>query len=290
MKGFQMTIRIIRLFVITFILYSSPIGQTLSVDLDTAAGIQNTFISREPVVTLPVAIRISGCSSISSYEFKVAFDTAKFSFVGAQQDFGITGEQNILVKNGSAIIGISRPQINPAAQDTIEFGFAITGSSSTSLVSGDGLAGVLYLKSKLKIGDSTTISISNGALSDFDLNSTPFTSYKTGKFKLLPVTSLFDSPSEISSFCSDPTLKIALIVRNQTITFNVPAKINENKNRILMQIFSVNGRLVTQSILSELKETTVYKGFDTVIPENSGKFIICLNTGANTFSQMVTIP
>jgi hypothetical protein len=290
MKGFQMTIRIIRLFVITFIFYSSPIGQTLSVDLDTAAGIQNTFVSREPGVTLPVAIRISGCISISSYEFKVAFDTAKFSFVGAQQDFGITGEQNILVKNGSAIIGISRPQINPAALDTIEFGFAITGSSSTSLVSGDGLAGVLYLKSKLKIGDSTTISISNGTLSDFDLNSVPFTSYKSGKFKYLPITAIFDRPSVGSSYCSGPTEKISLTVRNQTITFIIPAKTTEMKNRMLFQIFSINGRLITQSMLTELKDNTVYNGFDTVIPDHSGKLIFCMKTGADTFSQMVTFP
>jgi hypothetical protein len=285
-----MQIRIFSIFSVILISYAANFAQTISIDLDSSSGIQSTFTSKDTVLTIGVAIRLTGINQISSYQFKVAFDTSRFSFVGTQQDFGITGEKNILTKNSGSIIGIAQLQLNPPASDTVEFSYSITGSNISTLVSGDGLAGVLYLKSKIHLGDSSAISVSNGMLADFDLNQTPISAYNKGMYSVLPVTwniierkpDFITNPEQLSS--------VTLSIQNNVIQFNLPNSIVSKNKMLSVTFYTLNGKYLTgYKMISNNNNIYTTSENNNSVFNQSGRYLCCLKTNSRNYSQIVTI-
>jgi len=159
-------------------------GQSMAVDMDTASGIQEALTVHDTAQTVIVTLQATSVTELFSYQCKVNFDTSQFSFIAAEQDFGALGEKNILAKDGGAVIGICQLQANPPASDTVEFSGTITGTDASKSVSGDGIIGVLYLKSKAGFNDSTTISITQGFLAEFEESMVEVTNYSEGTFKI----------------------------------------------------------------------------------------------------------
>ena len=85
----------------------------MHIDLSDEDGIQDEIQIEDSSGIVAVSLRIESAEELYSYQCKVAFDTAYFTFKGAEQDFGIGGEENILLKNGGSCIGIFQRQQNP---------------------------------------------------------------------------------------------------------------------------------------------------------------------------------
>jgi hypothetical protein len=266
-------------------------AQSLLIDMDTASGVQNVLASRDTGNTVPVSIRVSGINTVSSYQFKVSFDTTRFLYVAAQQDFGITGEKNILTKNGGSIIGIAQLQINPPASDTVEFSYSITGNNSATLVSGEGLAGVLYLKSKLTTGGSSVVSVSNGVLSDFDLSVLPISLYDKGIYKIMPSTAIAADKQSLSYNKSTVNEIITLGWNNTLVTFNIPSISLYDSRELTFRLYSLNGKLLANHhIISNGQHLYRLGANDDIgIGNYTGRFLCSVVIGNNRFSRTITV-
>jgi hypothetical protein len=176
------------LCLIPVLLTSAMAVQTLSVDMDTAAGIQATATSGDTGQLLTVQVRLSGAESMFSYQYKLAFDTARLVFVNAELDFGFSGERNILCRNGGMTLPVCQLQQNPPAADTIEISGTIIGSDAAKCVSGDGLAGVIRFRSKTQYNDSCRITVCRGYTANFSGDLMSIDNYAAGVYRVFPVT------------------------------------------------------------------------------------------------------
>lgn len=282
--------RIITIFTAICICCTTNFAQTISIDLDSAAGIQSTLTSRDTAATIGIAIRFTDINQISSYQFKVSFDTTRFTFVGAQQDFGMTGEKNILTKNSGSIIGIAQLQINPPAKDTVEFSYSVTGNNASSLVSGDGLAGVLYLKSKIPLGDSSSITVSNCILADFDLNQTAVSHYNKGTYAVLPVTRSVRQHKHDLITSSGQLSPVTLSILNNFITFDLPHSALSSNEMVTITFYTLNGKYLTEfDLLTGKNNFYTCSGSNNPKFNQPGRYLCCLKTGSRNYSQAVTI-
>lgn len=220
-------------------------AQSISVDMDTASGIQPTVATEDTGQTLVIPIRINDADHLFSYQFKIAFDTGSFTFLGAQQDFGITGEKNILTKNGGTTIGIFQVQVNPPADDTVEFSCSLTGTDDTKSVSGDGLIGVLYLKSRLNPGDSAAVAVSQGFLAPYGGTLTPVATYAGGMYRvLLPVTvNRSANRRTVSPSTASAAYLINILIGTTEVHFDLPAALFDQDGALSITLFSLDGRL-----------------------------------------------
>lgn len=156
------------LFTLLFSFYISA-QTSISVDVNPAvAGIQSLIESATPNETFAVDIIGSGFDSLFSYQLKFSFDTSKFTFLGVDKDYGFTGTRNFLTLNGGSIQGICQQQVNPPCDSIIEIAYTIVGNSSSHAVSGEGLLGVIWLQSKLSLGESSELSLHNGAFASLN--------------------------------------------------------------------------------------------------------------------------
>ncbi len=271
-----------------FLIFTANFAQSISIDLDNEVGIQNTFTSRDTGATIAIAIRFTGVNQISSYQFKVSFDTSRFTFIGAQQDFGITGEKNILTKNSGSIIGIAQLQLNPPAKDTVEFSYSITGNNASSLVSGDGLAGVLYLKSKIPLGDSSSIMVSNGILADFELNQTTVNVYHKGTYSVLPVTWNIKQNHD-NKYISETMSSVFLSIQNNFIRFEIPYSIVKSSKMVSFVLYTINGKFLTEyTTVSANNDFYTIHGNDNKLFNQNGYYLCCLKIGGRSYSQIVS--
>lgn len=281
--------RIVTIFTAICICCTTNFSQTISIDLDSGAGIQSTLTSRNTAATIGIAIRFTDINQISSYQFKVSFDTTRFTFVGAQQDFGITGEKNILTKNGGSIIGIAQLQINPSAKDTVEFSYSVTGNNASFVVSGDGLAGVLYLKSKISLGDSSSITVSNCILADFNLNQTAVSHYNKGTYAVLPVTGNIRQPHDLM-ISSGQLSPVTLSILNNFITFVLPHSALSSNEMVTVTFYTLNGKYLAEfDLLTGKSNFYTCSGSNNPKFNQSGRYLCCLKTGGGNYSQTVTI-
>jgi hypothetical protein len=283
-----MLYRVITFFTTIFIVCGANFAQSLSIDLDTTSGIQSTFTSRDTSTSINVAIRFTGVSKISSYQFKVSFDTTRFTFIGAQQDFGISGEKNILTKNSGSIIGIAQLQLNPPAKDTVEFSYSITGNNQSLLISGDGLAGVLSLKSKVPLGDSSSITVSNCILADFDLNQTQVNTYCKGTYWVMPVTK---SAKEkyVNSNTPEPLTTVSLTIQSSNILFDIPSSDVNNSKTFLYTFYTLNGKYLTEyNITNANSNYNTISGSDNMLFNQPGRYICSLKIGSRNYSQIIS--
>jgi hypothetical protein len=255
--------------------------------MDTTNGVQDIYIAKDTTQTVTVALWMSGADALFSYQFKVAFDTAKFSFIDAQPDFGITGKRNLLTKNSGTIIGIYQLQTNPAATDTVEFSCSITGTNGAKSVTGDGLIGVLYLKSKINSGDSSIITVVQGYHAAFGGDLIPIASYKSGNYKSFPIVDIKTKPSVIDKY-----KKIVLRVRNGYVAFSIPDALLYQNNELTMRIFSLNGKLLVNKHIpvglcgvEQIHQQTIGTTFD-----QTGTFLYSLEIGDTRFARTVTLP
>ncbi|HEX2957217.1 MAG TPA: hypothetical protein VHO70_10310 [Chitinispirillaceae bacterium] len=285
-----MQIRVVLLLTAILSLYTANYAQSLLVDLDTLPGIQNTFTTKDTAATVGVAIRLTGVTQISGYEFKVSFDTTKFTFVGAQQDFGMTGEKNILTKNSGSIIGIAQLQSNPPAKDTVEFSYSITSYNSSTLVTGDGLAGVLYLKSRLPLGDSSAISVSNCILTDFDLNPTPVNVYNKGTYLVLPVTWSIRQHKYNFTASSGQFSTVTFSILNSLIKFDLPHSALSNNEIFTVAFYTLSGKYLAEyKMIANKNNFYSFNENNNSIFNQSGRYLCSLNAGSKKYSQVVTI-
>jgi hypothetical protein len=280
--------RIITFFITVLMVYVANFAQSLSIDLDTTSGIQSTFTSRDTSASINVAIRLTSVSKISSYQFKVSFDTTRFTFMGAQQDFGISGEKNILTKNGGSIIGIAQLQLNPPAKDTVEFSYSITGNNQSLLISGDGLAGVLSLKSKVPLGDSSSITVSHCTLADFDLNETQVNTYCKGTYSVMPVTRSIKGGYANSS-SSEPLTTVSLSIQSCKILFDIPSSDVNNIKMFLYTFYTLNGKYLTEfNITNANSNHNTISRNDNMLFSQPGRYICNLKIGSRIYSQSIS--
>lgn len=258
-------------------------AQTLFVDMDTAAGVQNKYITKDTAKTIAIAIRLTGAEAMFSYQFKVAFDTSCFSFVAAQENFGIKGESNILTKNGGGIIGICQFQTNPPAPDTIEYSYSITGTKSEKSVTGEGLAGVLYLKSKIRPGDSSSITIMQGYSASFGGDLIPIASYKGGMCKISPIVRIGYRKDIDKNYGTGK--KIVLGNKGAYVTFAIPDALLQNNKEFRLRIFSLGGKLLAAHKIPVQNS----KMYDTFLNQ-TGTFVYSLEIGNTSFTRTVTKP
>jgi len=176
------------LFLALFTGYAA--AQTIAVDMDTASGIQATASSRDTAQLLTMQVRIIGAVNLFSYQYKIAFDDTKLSYISAQLDGGPLGEKNVLTRNGGVTLGLCQLQLNPPASDTIEISGTITGTDPALSVSGDGLIGVIYFKSKTAFNDSSAISASNGFTALYSGDMSAIQTYTAGNYRVLPSVAL----------------------------------------------------------------------------------------------------
>jgi hypothetical protein len=280
--------RAITVFVTIFLAYTTNFAQTVSIDLDNEAGIQSKVTSRDTSATIAIAIRLTGVNQISSYQFKVSFDTTKFTFIGAQQDFGTINEKNILVKNGGSIIGIAQLQLNPPAKDTVEFSFTITGTTPSTLVSGDGLAGVLYLKSKVPMGDSTAVTVSNCILADFELNQTTVNVYNKGTYSVLPVTrNLRGKHNNIS--ISEPVSSVSLSILNRNVQFDIPSPVAAGCKMVSFTLYTIDGKFLTAYQTAATTNNVYIFGIEgKKLVNQFGNYLCCLKMGSRSYTQILS--
>lgn len=241
---------------ITLLFYATmSSSQSFIVDMDTASGIQGSLQTKDTAQTLIVTLRAATVSNLFSYQCKVSFDTSKFSFIGAEQDFGVLGEKNILTKNGGNIIGIYQLQTNPPALDTVEFSGTIQGTDATPSVSGDGIIGVLYLKTKLSVNDSSSISISQGFYAEFEGTMEEITSYTAGTYKIIPSVSITTSNDEKKLGYNVPSISILSVTtayqvievtfQSSTARFSVSTNTLSTDNKIHLTLYTLDGKFIT---------------------------------------------
>lgn len=276
------------------LLYSMCIqAQTITADMDTTTGVQNIHTTKDTAQIVTIALRVSGADAMFSYQFKVTFDTARFSFIAAQQDFGVSGEKNVLKNNGGSVIGICQMQANPAAPDTIEFSFSITGTDAAKSVNGGGLVGVLYLKSKIVPGDSSSIAIVQGYSASLGGDLIPMTSYKGGTYKILPKVGIGHRRFADKRYSADSFGKIAFGIRNAYVTFAIPEVLLNNNTEFTLRVFSLNGKLVAAHHLpvrnSKLEQFFLQKTGGTFYRQ-AGTYLYSLEIGDARFIQTITIP
>ncbi|MBN1576825.1 MAG: hypothetical protein JW913_09750 [Chitinispirillaceae bacterium] len=282
-----MTEKAVTFFLCVFLLAAHSRAQTMVVDMDTASGIQSAISTQDTAkTTLIVPLRITGADNLFSYQFKVAFDTSRFSFVGAQEDFGMLGEKNILAKNGGALIGIYQLQANPRALDTVEFSCTIQGEDAAKSVSGDGLIGVLYLQSKMRSEDSAQITISQGLTVRFDGAPEPVSSYTPGTYSISFVG--VRPPAGAPSF-----RQREVIVNYQTSRayFSVPHSGFPSSQAMSIFIHSLNGRLIAERRITldgagDHRISIAAPGIETP----SGAFVCTLRLGSVRLSKTIGVP
>ena len=280
-----MTEKAVTLFLCIFFLAVTPRAQTMVVDMDTASDIQDSFSTQDTVGTVVIPLRITDADNLFSYQFKVAFDTGRFTFVGAQQDFGMLGEKNILAKNGGTLIGIFELQVNPPASDTVEFSCTITGSDKSKSVSGDGLIGVLYLQSKMHSDDSTEITISQGFLAEFGGSLEPVSSYTQGMFITKPFMHVRHSTrSPLRG------RRIVVDCRTSSVNFFIPRNYCAFGGAISITLHSLDGRLILQRSFLLEADGDRFTIPTPAITTLSGTFICTLRLGGLHLSQTIGFP
>ncbi len=265
-------------------------AQTISVDMDTTPGLQNVKITKDTAETVAVAFRISGVNAMFSFQFKAGFDTTRFSFLAAFQDFGPAGEKNILTLNGGSIIGIGQLQVNPAASDTVEFSYSITGTDEAKSVNGEGLIGVLYLKSKLSPGDTSSITVGNGYVASFGGDLLPLTSYNAGKFIILPRVGIENRKGEGKNIHSYD--KLILRIKNSQVQFAIPEILFRADNDFLVRIFALDGRLMTSFRLpvnKNIKNYDINQKTDNTF-NNAGTYLFSVEAGGSRFTKTIILP
>lgn len=137
------------------------LAQKISVNMQPEADEIESILTKEAEgETIIVEFIGSELSAVSGYQFKVSFDSSKFDFLGGDEDYGLSGEKNILKSNGGSLTGIFQVQNNPECDTILDVAYTINGEDDLS-VSGDGLLGVAQFKSKVADGDSGTISVSD---------------------------------------------------------------------------------------------------------------------------------
>jgi hypothetical protein len=216
--------------------------------MDTATGIQPTLSVEDTGQTLIIPLRITDADNLFSYQFKVAFDTGCFTFVAAEQDFGTTGEKNILTANGGSIISICQLQANPPATDTVEFSCSITGTDESMSVSGDGLVGVLYLKSKLDAGDTTTITVCDGLLAGYDQQLVSVEEYEEGTYMIPPppvAAAAIAQPGR-----TDNRETFSLSINSNKVHFAVPSSLFNAEKIMRITIHTLDGRLRASRLIT----------------------------------------
>ena len=286
----QKTIRLLLISLIFFTVSST--AQQLLIDMDTASGVQETIAVDEEGGILTLAIRIEGAENLFSYQFKVVFDTGSFSFIDAQQDFGLNGEQNILTTNGGSIISINQLQTNPPVEGTVDFSGSITGSDSSRSAAGDGLAGVLYLESKLQPGDTAVIEVVEGF-------------YVSSGSDLIPcpvhVPGMAIRTEELHIDFSDRTIayrgiltsgEIALVFPSSVVHVALPAGLSNDITTMTVSLFYLDGKIRNSWRFdpgTALRRIQV-PGSTKRRHGTAGILLCTVSTGSARCSRMVRIP
>lgn len=236
--------------IITTIFISSIVSLLFSqtstaVDMMPAlAGTQNLYQSSTEGETFSIDIIGSGFDSLFSYQLKLSFDTSKLEFVGADKDYGFTGTRNFLTQNGGTIQGICQKQINPPCDSVLEFAYTIVGNNNAQAVSGEGLLGVVWLRSKLALGESSTFTISQVAYAQLNGDLTLIDTIYNGTYSYSPVANINQPKSQIIS-----PVKISYKA-NSTIIVNLG---NETFSNFSLDIYTLSGEKVESQTISASK-------------------------------------
>ena len=261
-------------------------AQTISVDMDPDEGIQDAFTATDTAETLAVTIRITGADNLFSYQCKVVFDTGSFSFLAAQQDFGMSGEKNILTNNCGSVIGIYEQQTNPPAADTVTMSGSITGTDASLSVDGDGCIGVLYLQSKLRPGNSASITVVQGFLAQFGEDLIPVDSYDEGIYTIDPSVPAIDREDRLSRRFSGKT-PVSLLVAFPESDVQIGISGVEPEGFIAVTLLTLDGKTVIEHRQTLRPGTRLV----TVRPANHryapGTYLCAIRSGNDRFSRTV---
>ncbi len=278
---------------IVFLAMATGSTQTISVDMDSGEeGIQEIVMANDTAETLTVAIQLSDAVDLYSYQCKIAFDTGSLSFLAAQQDFGLTGEKNMLTKNGGSVIGIFQLQTNPQAEDTIVISGSITGTDASLSVDGNGCIGVLYFASKVQPGDSATIMVTQGFLAAFGEDLTPVENYSDGVYSVDPAVAVSDHRDQTTPHRTPAqTRRLTLILPlTAPLDICIPAAGANTADIITVSLFSVDGKLLARHRQPFHSDTRIIqlpaRGENYRYP--SGTYLCTIRTGNYRLSRTVT--
>lgn len=245
-----MSIRIMVSVLFAMLITNHAAAQTIVIDMDTASGIQATGAAKDTAQIVTVQVRMIGAVNLFSYQVKVAFDTSRLSYVGVQLDNGPLGEKNILARNGGVVFGVYQVQLNPPASDTIEISGTITGTDPSKNVSGDGLIGVIYFKSRTAVGDSTVIAASNGYTALYGGDITPVAAYAGGKHTVLRPVAV--SPDRFSPGRTDGESKcrtVAVAIGPSVAMYDIPPDATRTGAPLTFRLITPGGKcIVTRTV------------------------------------------
>lgn len=288
-----MSIRMLLSALFTMVITNYAAAQTIAIDMDTASGIQAATSSGDTAQLVTVQIRISGAINLFSYQYKVAFDTSRLSFVSAQLDAGPLGEKNILTRNGGVLIGVYQVQLNPPASDTLEISASITGADPAKSVSGDGLIGVAYFKFRTAFSDSTVISASSGFTAIYGGDFAPVPSYAAGKYRVTPSVAVV-SPARFSAGSIDDgiaTRTIAVTIGTSVAFYNIAPAATNGRNPLTFRLFTPNGKCIaTYSALFSAATRRLSIPLSRIVsPLSAGIYVGSIESNGRITSQTIRI-
>lgn len=225
-------------------------AQVMSVDMNPFdTGIQNSVGATTSNETFIIELVASNFSGVSGYQFKIAFDSSKFDFLGGQEDHGLSGTKNILKNSGGSITGIFQEQTNPPCDSILDVAYTILGTTDLS-VSGDGLIGIVQFKSKLNSGESGNIIIKDGYWIDFGGTKTLIDNYSSGVYS-------FDQ-TKIKTYKNKHNERYNIYSRNNSLNFTIPFSNMNNQLLVKISLYDLQGKLISV-LLNEYKQNGVYK-------------------------------
>jgi len=165
-----------RCFLYLLLLCHAVFSQIIEIDLaPDLSGIQKEYTAADTGNVFSLELYGTGFTDIYSYQCKVRFDTAQFTFLGGEADQGLVGTQNILEAQGGTIIGICQTQTNPEDPSVIDLAWSITTENVNLSVTGEGLMGVLLFKNKLSRGETGIFEVFNRYWSELGGAAVPIT-------------------------------------------------------------------------------------------------------------------
>jgi len=255
----------------------------LAVDLDPeTSGIQNQHLDTQTGALVAVAIVIEETDKIFSLQFRVKFDTAQFAYAGCDKDFGISGPRNMLAANGGIVQGLCQPRQNPPEPGAVEFAYTITGQDQTDAVTGSGLAGLLYLRSKVAPGDSARVQITSGYWAELDGPLNTIDEYSPGVYRIdAPVDARGSKSSAIQDRESGEIH--AFVEKDGTLRLLFP----HSAPRAEVNLFNARGMRVARHVWTPVSSEPVAVRIDQFqwsAPSTPGVYLCAVHAGAMSSS------
>ena len=137
---------------VNVLLSGSAVDLGVYLDLNRTSGNQKSLSGHaSPFTPFEIATYIEGVSEISAYSYIIEFDSSAVQYKGGSEK--TDEEDNILIRSGGS--ALSPPPL--VFGNTVSFGTAILGPTSSTVVSGDGFLGVLTFEGneEFKMSEST---------------------------------------------------------------------------------------------------------------------------------------